>query len=194
MNSILSVPYEIYHYGVFRNVSPLIGLGRRRALEQEDMPPLPDALHPRSVPESMLAGPVAPLLALLFRVLRTSLRRALFMGLLMILRVGLGLGAPLLVYAVLDDLQNAAAGTATLSSAAAHAIALAVVSVASALATQHFYYQALCFRQIIINILNTRIYLPRGGPRIQALRVRDAFAALRALQGDAHRFGGHTGA
>lgn len=143
---------------LFTHVTPLIRRGRTKALEQPDMPPLPEHLDPRRVDPGFQSVPLdGPwrFLARILWIMRPSLRR---MGLMMAICGASGVVGPLLVHRLILLIQSgdAAAGGGTLALAIAGALCLA--SIGEALSFQHYIYAAISSTQMIMNGLNDRIY------------------------------------
>lgn len=139
---------------LFSDVAPLIRRGQERVLQQEDMPPLPDWLDPRTVPAGFFALKTSGPWAFLFSLLRAVKKPAQRM-LLLILGVAV---ASLVGPVLIRELVQHVSAHGTLVRGLLIAAALCFSSLAEAILFQNYVYAAVTSHQRIINGLNFRIY------------------------------------
>jgi len=142
----------------FSQVSPVIKLGRTKALLATEMPPLHKKFDPSSVGDRFaslsLGGGTAFLLSIA-RIIRPEL--LLMTGVAGAATI-LNLIGPIFIHRLVSFVSGAAAGNADLWSGIFTAMILSGTSVTFALTLQHYFYLALGNMQLIVNGLNKRIY------------------------------------
>ncbi|MFM8472135.1 MAG: ABC transporter transmembrane domain-containing protein [Candidatus Kapaibacterium sp.] len=143
---------------LFSYVSPLIAVGRRRALMAEDMPVLDEDLRPLAVEHSFAVLPTDRPLHFVVRAFFAAGRSAKRALMLDIGRLPFVLAGPLLLREVLTYLGTLSANPQHLVPALTGALALSAVVVADGVLVQHYYYNALKTWGRISNGLNMRVF------------------------------------
>lgn len=143
---------------LFSYVSPLIAVGRDRALMAEDMPALDDDLRPAAVEASFASLATDQPFRFVVRAFFAaghSAKRALMLD---IGRLPFVLAGPLLLREVLTYLGTLSSRPQDLVPALGGALALSAVVVADGVLVQHYYYNALKTWGRISNGLNMRVF------------------------------------
>lgn len=145
-----------YNFLTFGHVGPLIQTGRKRTLEESDIPELPEEFvskkfHvgfdslPRTSPAAFCIG--------IAKLLRREVTIALGWNLL---RLVLAICSPYFIHKLLSAF--AAGSEFSLSHAILYALGLTFSAMASAVAVQHFFYHALKSELHIVSGVNALIY------------------------------------
>ena len=142
---------------LFVQGGPIVRAGRDRPLSAADAPALQPELEPRAVPA--VCGELSlarfwPFILRLYFAAGDATRTLLT---LMVARLAVAISTPLLLRAVLERLPQAHDAPSFPYALLALAVLLGVAGLFAALLTQHFYYQALRIRTILVNALNQRV-------------------------------------
>lgn len=143
---------------LFSYVSPLIAVGRTRALMAADMPPIEEDLRPTDVEDAFVSIPTAnpnTFVAKAFFAAGASAKRALAFD---IGRLPFVLAGPVLLREVLGNLTTLQTQPQNLVPALSGAIALSAVVMVDGVLVQHYYYNALKTWGRVSNGLNMRVF------------------------------------
>ena len=152
---MLSAVRQHWNFFFYRHVTPLIRLGRQKVLESQDFPELPVRLLPRGAGEGMtfsLDGPWR----FLWSVLKTFRRQVGMMALALVATAACSLTSPMLIHALIEHVERGA--EAPLGWGVAFTVGLCVVTVLEAVIFQNFIYLAVTSNQMVVNVLNHRIF------------------------------------
>lgn len=140
---------------LFGQISPVIKVGRRRHLTEEDIPPSPEELNPRTTSKPFLSVPTdKPILFIIRTYVAAGLPAVLSVS-FPLLTVVTGMATPILLHALIDSFGNSSLSLIAMCMLAA---ALGVAGIADGVLTQHGFYYKLMTHGRIINGLNRRVF------------------------------------
>ncbi len=142
---------------LFSQTAYLIRIGRVRAIDAADAPPLPAEFHPSNVPQRLLDVPLTKLWSFLLGTFLGTGNAARRLVTLAFVRIAFAVATPLLLHVVIDGIGNVVPQGPLPLQLLTAAILLGSAGLAGAVATQHWYYNALASFSIIVNAVNTRV-------------------------------------
>lgn len=145
---------SILHRVIFSQATPLIRLGRRRALLADDAPPVPKDFDPTFTPaefENIDTTKFWWFLVAMYRGTGAAGKRVLILSMVYLTCV---LAGPMLLSSLLDLVAK---NNTPLVVVYGIAVLLALSGLGGALAAQHFYFNALQGYAAMVNALNQRI-------------------------------------
>ena len=143
---------------MFADVKSLVLLARRKVLQAEDMPPLPERLNPRRLPFDESQVDVSSARTLLTSFLRSGKKLLVPALLLNLTYVVLNLTKPVLVNAFIGQISADLHRPDALTLALVLAVALGAVSFLGSLALQHYFFFTLHLNQVFTNTVNRLVY------------------------------------
>jgi len=142
---------------LFSQAAYLIRIGRVRAIDPADAPPLPAEFHPSNVPQRLLDVPLTNLWSFLLGTFFGTGKPARRLVTLAFVRIAFAVATPLLLHAVIDGIGSVVPQGPLPLQLLTASILLGSAGLAGAVATQHWYYNALSGFSIIVNAINTRV-------------------------------------
>lgn len=140
---------------IFGQISPVIRLGRRRHLEENDIPPAPEELYPRTTSVPFLTVQTKkPLLFIIQNYFAAGLPAYLSIA-FPLLTIGTGLATPILLHKLIESFGDS---NFSLLMTCVLAALLGLAGIADGILTQHGYYFKLMTHARIINGLNRRVF------------------------------------
>lgn len=146
-----------FHRLFFREAVPLIRIGRKRALQPEDAPALPDRFAPSSASpefEHLDTSQFGPFIRKTFFAAGRPAKRVLT---LTVIKTLITLSSPILLKLMLERLPQASVGEQLPVMLLLLAVMLGMSGMVGALFMQHFYYNALNVFAMVVNGLNRRV-------------------------------------
>jgi len=142
---------------LFSQIAYLIRIGRVRAIDATDAPQIPADFHPSNVPPQLLEVPLNVLRTFLLGTFFGTGKSARRLVVLALLRIAFAIATPLLLHVVIDGIGTVVPQGPLPLQLLAAALLLGSAGLAGAVATQHWYYNALTSMSIIVNAMNTRV-------------------------------------
>lgn len=142
---------------LFSHTAYLIRIARVRAIDASDAPLLPSEFHPEHVPSRLLTVSFHRLWPALWGTFFGSGRPAQHLMVLACVRLAFAVATPVLLHVLLTGLGTVDRNNAFPFHHLAVAILLGISGLAGAVATQHWYYNALAAYSSIVNAINTRV-------------------------------------
>ena len=139
-------------------MNPIIALGHTRSLEAADLPPLPARLEPvaKSLDESKIDWSSGP--ALLKSLLRLN-KRGWLLSLVYYGGFALfSLCGPVLVNIFVTRLESGIHTSSDLLESVIYALCVGLTGLLGGLCIQHYFHANICRIQMIINVVNTKIF------------------------------------
>ncbi len=143
---------------LFRKVTPLIRLGRQKALEADDLPHLTGALDPRQLPSRMLALDTAGPWRFLAGLLRAAGRSTWVATFFVTIMVLTGVLVPVAMHRLLKELQDITTHGGSVAFGAGLTFLFCALMAAHTIILQHYFNAILTVEQLIIYAVNTRIF------------------------------------
>ncbi len=140
---------------IFGQITPVIRLGRRRHLEEKDIPPTPKELYPKPTSQPFLSVKTKNPVSFIIRTYFSAGFSAYLSILFPLLTVGTGLATPYFLHELIASFGDV---TISLTMTYIYAGLLGVAGIADGILTQHGYYFKLMTHARIINGLNRRVF------------------------------------
>ncbi len=149
---------RLWRKAFFSDLNPLIAFGARQSLQAEDLPVLPPELEPTFAPfdETKINWRSGP--ALLKSLLRVSFRGWAFTMFFYLGNALLSLTGPLLVNGFVKRLEAGLGDSQAMTSALLYAVGIGGSGILAGLCIQHYFYHNLRRMQVLVNIINTKIF------------------------------------
>lgn len=149
---------RLWRKAFFSEMNPLIALGARQSLEAKDLPALPSELDPRGMmfDETKVNWTSGP--ALLKSIMSVSKRAWLFPLAYYLANAGLNLCGPVLVNVFVKRLEAGLSTPQAVTEALIYGLGIGLSGILAGLCIQHYYYHNLRRIQVVINVVNTKIF------------------------------------
>ncbi|MDQ3231070.1 MAG: hypothetical protein M3Q07_04550 [Pseudobdellovibrionaceae bacterium] len=155
---MLNVIYSWLRSLLFLQATPIIRLAAQRSLQPDDMPPLPSLSDPRQLPPDFLTFSVSTGIQLIRRMLwivRREMWKSLSLGMAY---AACSLATPMLVYQLVQYVNLAATGQASLRMGLLAGLLLCISGALTGILQHHSFHICLKMLQRVVSGLNMRIY------------------------------------
>ncbi|HYX34898.1 MAG TPA: ABC transporter transmembrane domain-containing protein [Oligoflexus sp.] len=155
---MLNVIYSWLRSLLFLQATPIIRLAAQRSLQPDDMPPLPSLSDPRQLPPDFLTFNVSTGIQLIRRMLwivRREMWKSLSLGMAY---AACSLATPMLVYQLVQYVNLAATGQASLRMGLLAGLLLCISGALTGILQHHSFHICLKMLQRVVSGLNMRIY------------------------------------